>query len=60
MVLNGQGAWRVHGGGFAGMIQAFVPKHLLEKYIFTLEHVFGEGACKKLFIRNKGSVKVEL
>jgi len=60
MVLKGHGAWRVHGGGFAGTIQAFVPDHLFETYISTLEHVFGEGACKKLFIRDKGSVRVEL
>ncbi len=60
MILRGQGAWRVHGGGFAGTIQAFVPQHLLTKYISTLEHVFGDGACKKLFIRKSGSVKVEL
>ncbi|MDP2238262.1 MAG: galactokinase family protein [Bacteroidales bacterium] len=60
MVLKGRGAWRVHGGGFAGTIQAFVPDYLLETYISTLEHVFGEGACKKLFIRDKGSVRVEL
>ena len=60
MVLKGQGAWRVHGGGFAGTIQAFVPQHLLTEYISTLEHVFGEGACSKLFIRKAGSVKVEL
>jgi galactokinase len=60
MVLKGQGAWRVHGGGFAGTIQAFVPQHLLTKYVSTLEHVFGEGSCKKLFIRNTGSVMVEL
>lgn len=60
MILKGHGAWRVHGGGFAGTIQAFVPQHLLAKYISTLEHVFGEGSCKKLFIRNSGSSKVEL
>jgi galactokinase len=60
MVLKGHGAWRVHGGGFAGTIQAFVPQQLLPKYISTLEHVFGEGSCKKLFIRNIGSTKVEL
>lgn len=59
-VLSGKGAWRVHGGGFAGTIQAFVPSNLLEEYIATLEHVFGEGKCHKLFIRNKGSVKLEL
>jgi galactokinase len=60
MVLKGQGAWRVHGGGFAGTIQAFVPQNLLDKYVSTLEHVFGKGSCHKLFIRQKGSVKVEL
>jgi galactokinase len=60
MVLKGHGAWRVHGGGFAGTIQAFVPQNLLAKYISTLEHVFGKGSCKKLFIRNTGSTKVEL
>jgi len=60
MILKDQGAWRVHGGGFAGTIQAFVPQHLLTKYISTLEHVFGDGSCKKLFIRNTGSVNVVL
>jgi galactokinase len=58
LVLKGQGAWRVHGGGFAGTIQAFVPKHLLDKYISTLEHVFGTGSCHPLFIRQKGAGKV--
>ncbi|TLX74655.1 galactokinase [Labilibacter sediminis] len=60
LVLKGKGAWRVHGGGFAGTIQAFVPNDLLDTYISTLESVFGEGNCHKLFIRSKGSVKVEL
>lgn len=60
LVLSGKGAWRVHGGGFAGTIQAFVPNSLLDKYVSTLEHVFGEGKCHKLFIRSKGAVKVEL
>lgn len=60
LVLKGKGAWRVHGGGFAGTIQAFVPNNLLDEYISTLESVFGEGNCHKLFIRSKGSVKVEL
>ena len=60
MVLKGKGAWRVHGGGFAGTIQAFVPQELLPAYISTLEHVFGEGSCRKLFIRNTGATKVGL
>jgi galactokinase len=57
-LLKGVGAWRVHGGGFAGTIQAFVPSVIVEKYISTLEHAFGEGACHKLFIRQKGAVRV--
>ena len=60
LVLRGKGAWRVHGGGFAGTIQAFVPNDLLDQYISTLEHVFGKGNCHKLFIRSKGSIKLEL
>lgn len=60
MVLKGAGAWRVHGGGFAGTIQAFVPQNLLDNYISTLEHIYGKGSCHKLFIRQKGSVKVDL
>ena len=60
LVLKGKGAWRVHGGGFAGTIQAFVPNDLLDDYISTLESVFGKGNCHKLFIRSKGAVQVEL
>jgi galactokinase len=58
IVLKGQGAWRVHGGGFAGTIQAFVPQNLLDKYVSTLEHVYGKGACHKLFIRQKGADRI--
>jgi galactokinase len=60
IVLKGEGAWRVHGGGFAGTIQAFVPQNLLDKYVNTLEHFFGEGTCHKLFIRPQGAGKVNL
>ncbi len=60
MVLKGSGAWRVHGGGFGGTIQAFVPQEKLDEYVKTLEHVYGKGSCHKLFIRKKGSVKLEL
>lgn len=59
-VLKGSGAWRVHGGGFAGTIQAFVPQHLLNDYTAALENVFGKGSCHKLLIRPLGSVKIEL
>jgi galactokinase len=60
LVLKGKGAWRVHGGGFAGTIQAFVPAELLEKYVKTLEHVYGKGSCHALFIRKQGTGKVDL
>jgi galactokinase len=60
LILKGKGAWRVHGGGFGGTIQAFVPQELLDKYVSTLEHVYGKGSCHKLFIRAKGSIKLEL
>ncbi|MEN8115457.1 MAG: galactokinase family protein [Bacteroidota bacterium] len=60
MVLKGKGAWRVHGGGFGGTIQAFVPQDKLDEYVKTLEHVYGEGTCHKLFIRSKGSIKLDL
>lgn len=60
MVLKGSGAWRVHGGGFGGTIQAFVPQDKLDEYVKVLEHVYGKGTCHKLFIRSKGSVKLDL
>ena len=60
MILKGTGAWRVHGGGFGGTIQAFVPQEKLDEYVKTLEHVYGKGSCHKLFIRAKGAVKVDL
>jgi galactokinase len=60
LVLKGEGAWRVHGGGFAGTIQAFVPKKLLKKYVSTIEHVYGKGSCRTLFIRHQGAEKIRL
>jgi galactokinase len=60
MILKGKGAWRVHGGGFGGTIQAFVPQNLVDVYTKTLEHVYGEGSCHKLFIRSEGAIKIEL
>lgn len=57
-VLEGHGAWRVHGGGFAGTIQAFVPLDLLEIYKSEIERVFGEGACYVLSIRPVGGTEI--
>ncbi len=58
MVLDGTGACRVHGGGFAGTIQAFVPQDRLDAYVRTLEGVFGEGSCYCLRIREQGGIRV--
>ncbi len=52
--LKDRGAFRVHGGGFAGTIQAFVPADLLEGYRRLMDDVFGEGACHVLNIRTVG------
>lgn len=57
-LLAGKGAWRVHGGGFAGTIQAFVPNELLSEYRTAMEALFGEGACYELSIRPLGGVKI--
>ena len=51
-------AWRVHGGGFAGTIQAFVPRIYVELYTKKIEKAFGEGACHVLRIRPYGAIKV--
>lgn len=57
-ILKGKGAWRVHGGGFAGTIQAFVPNDMLDEYKNTMEAVFGEGSCYVLIIRPVGGARV--
>ena len=57
-LLDGKGAWRVHGGGFAGTIQAFVPNYMLDEYKKTIEGVFGEGSCHVLIIRPVGGTQV--
>ena len=48
--LAGRGACRVHGGGFAGTVQAFVPEDLLETFRTGIEAVLGAGACHVLSI----------
>ena len=51
-------AWRVHGGGFAGTIQAFVPTENAEDFRKVMDSAFGEGACIILSVRPKGAIKV--
>ena len=58
--LKGQGAFRVHGGGFAGTVQAFVPFEILEAFRAGVDAVLGEGACHVLSIRPQGGVPAEV
>ena len=58
-LLDGRGAFRVQGGGFAGTIQAFVPLDMLEGFRAGIEHVFGPGSCHVLNIRPEGGILVE-
>lgn len=58
IALGGQGATRVHGGGFAGTIQAFVPKEKVEMYKNSMDQVFGAGSCHELQIRKYGGIQV--
>ena len=56
--LRGQGAYRVHGGGFAGTVQAFVPIEMLEYFKTSVEAVLGENSCHVLNIRQQGGIRV--
>ena len=56
--LNHQGVCRVHGGGFAGTIQAFVPNDIVLDYKAFIEGILGKGTCHILKIRKYGGMKV--
>ena len=58
--LRGKGAYRVHGGGFAGTVQAFVPFELLDSFRAGIDAALGEGACHVLSIRPQGGVEMEV
>ena len=53
-----RGAFRVHGGGFAGTIQAYVHSDDVEGYRALMDGVFGEGACLVLRVRMSGAIRV--
>lgn len=57
-ILKGKGAWRVHGGGFAGTIQAFVPNDMLNEFTKKITAVFGKNSCYILNIRPVGGTMV--
>lgn len=58
VVLGEHGVCRVHGGGFAGTIQAFVKNETVPKYKKTMDALFGTDACSVLMIRKYGGMKV--
>ena len=47
-LLEGRGAWRVHGGGFAGCVQALMPREFFISYKFEMEKTFGVGSCREI------------
>lgn len=58
-VLSGKrAAWRVHGGGFAGTIQAFVPTEDVAEFRAVMDAAFGEGRCMVLRVRPEGALRV--
>ena len=58
-LLGGRGAFRVHGGGFAGTVQAFVPEDMLEQFRAGIASVLGAGSCHVLSIRREGGCMME-
>jgi galactokinase len=59
-ILKNRGAWRVHGGGFAGTIQAFVPDELAQQFFSQMSAVFGEENCHQISIRSRGATFIDL
>ena len=47
-LLQGKGAWRVHGGGFAGCVQALMPTEHFPRYKEEMEKTFGPGTCREI------------
>ena len=58
-MLREDGAWRIHGGGFAGTTLNFVPLAKVKAFVETMENAFGKGACKVLNIRPAGAARIE-
>ena len=58
--LTGKGAWRVHGGGFAGTTLNFVPTKELPSFVKEMESVFGQHCCNVLDIRPEGPACIKL
>ena len=57
-LLKKRGAFRVHGGGFAGTVQAFVPLDMLDEFVMGVDRLLGEGSCHVLQIRPVGGTQI--
>ena len=57
-MLGEKAGYRVHGGGFAGTIQVFIPTEMVAEYKAYIEKYFGEGSCHVLKIRKYGGMRV--
>lgn len=58
-LLREDGAWRIHGGGFAGTTLNFVPLKRVDHFVRIMDQAFGKGACKVLNIRPAGAARIE-
>ena len=58
-LLRGKGAWRVHGGGFAGTTLNFVPVEETAAFVQVMENAFGTGSCHVLNIRPRGAALLD-
>ena len=59
-ILRGNGAWRIHGGGFAGTTLNFVPAEKVTEFVGIMENAFGKDACKVLNIRPTGAARISI
>ncbi len=57
-ILNGRGAVRVHGGGFAGTVMAVVPNDILSEFCQKIENIFGDGSVSIMKIRSVGACEI--
>jgi len=58
MFIGRKGAWRVHGGGFAGTIQAYVPVSIMDGYAALMARYFGPGAARRVSVRPSGAARI--
>lgn len=58
-LLEGKGAWRVHGGGFGGCVQALMPEEEFPAYQSAMNNLFGAGSCRRVHISSRGVGQIE-